>query len=109
VTVRDWISHRSATAPPKLTEQVLYALGRDADDDVARTGDRCLTAAARSLETILADRRFGRDSAIDLLTVDALMTFAYEFASSTAPSAESLDELASKGATRIGRLASIDG
>jgi hypothetical protein len=108
VTVRDWISLRSPAAPPKLTEQLLAALGREADADVARTGEVCLAAAARSLEALVAERRFGRDSAIDLLAVDALMTYAYEFATTSATTAAALDQLAAQGTTVIGRLASND-
>lgn len=102
MTVRDWIARRSPPAPGTLRQAVSAALGRDADADEVRTADVCLAAAARLLEQILADQRFGRESALDLLTADALTTYAYEYAAATADA--DLAALARRGAATIAQL-----
>lgn len=105
VTVRDWISSRSPKGRPALTDRVLAALGRDADAPESRTAELCLAAAARSLDELLAEGRFGRESALDLLTIDALATYAFEHGSEAAASDEELATLAKRGAHVLGQLA----
>jgi hypothetical protein len=45
--------------------------------------DRCLAAAERGLLRLLSDREASRAGALDLLAVDALVTYAFEAASDT--------------------------
>jgi hypothetical protein len=78
VTVGDWVTERSRDAPAELTREVLRALGPDAHGDATGTTRVCLAAARRELAALVAERRFGRQSALGLLVVDALTTFAYE-------------------------------
>ncbi len=61
----------------------MAALGPDADAADRQIPDVCLAAAARLLEQMLVDQRFGREGALDLLAADALTTYAYEYASTT--------------------------
>jgi hypothetical protein len=81
---------------------VLAALGRGGDADAARTADVCLAAAARVVEQLLGAQRFGRESALDLLTADALATYAYEHAAGRSES--DLAALARRGAATMGHL-----
>ena len=81
MTVRDWLESRSSDAPRQLTERMVAALGADGVTHADRTAHVCARAAARILEGLVTDARFGRDSALDLLTADALMTHAFEYAS----------------------------
>lgn len=93
MTVREWLESRSARVPPALTQRMLVLLGDDAEADESDTAATCVRAAARTLETLVGDARFGRESALDLLATDALMTHAFEYASARAPS--QIDDVAS--------------
>jgi hypothetical protein len=103
-TVRAWLTSRTARVRPALTERLLAALGRDADAPASRTPELCLAAAARSLDSLLSEGRFERDSALDLLTIDALTTYAFEHASESGASEQRLAELARQGAQLLGQL-----
>jgi hypothetical protein len=91
VTVREWIAARGSAAPPALRERMLRSLDGDADIDASRTAEICLQAARRSLAALVAAGRFGRDSALDLLAIDALTTCAFEHASEVAASVDDLE------------------
>jgi hypothetical protein len=104
VTVREWIERRTPAAPSTLTRQVLVLLGSDADADEARAADVCLEAAARALEGLLSENRFARESAVELLAIDALTTYAYEHASLTPGSATRLAALTERGTQLLGQL-----
>lgn len=107
MNVRDWILEQSA--PPKtpaaLTERMLAFLGDDARRDAAEAADACLSAAARALQELLDAGRFGRDSALDLLAVDGLTTFAFAHASQRARDDRELLQFSDDGARLLGRLA----
>ena len=62
---------------------MIELIGHDADDQVDATPRVCLTAASTHLASIIRQRRYERESALDLLAVDALVTYAFEHASST--------------------------
>ena len=109
MTVRDWIVGRSASVPGDLTASVLDVLGSDADAPDARTGELCLAAAARALNGLLENEDFGRDSALPLLAIDALTTFAFEHASESGAGPEALRALAQKGARSMSQLAAARG
>jgi len=83
---------------------VFAVLGRDADADEAPTADLCLGAAARALDALLSENRFDRESALDLLAIDALTTYAYEYASQTRDSEKALQALAERGSQLLGQL-----
>jgi hypothetical protein len=59
------------------------------------------------LHAILDAADFGRDGALDLLVVDALTTYAYEYASSSA--ATDLGVAALEGVRRFGDIAATHG
>lgn len=104
MTIAEWIARRSLQAPPALTQQMLTALARDADADEARTAECCLAAASRVLEVILADGRFARAHALELLVVDALTTLAFEHASVSVVDDQELSALAQRSAAALGQL-----
>jgi len=104
VTVADWLARRSPAAPDALLERVRAALGADAQAPVDRLPDVCLSAAVSTLEAIIAERRFGREGAGDLLAVDALMTYAYEYAGETG-SPGAIDATAERGMHMLRDLA----
>lgn len=104
MTVRDWIARRAPPPPPALTEQVLALLGADADASESRAGELCLAAATRSLDALLSENRFGRDSALELLAIDALTTYAFEHASLSMDREHELASLTERGTHMLGQL-----
>jgi hypothetical protein len=104
VRVREWIASRAPRAPQALTARLLAALDSDADAPDARTAEVCLAAATRTLETLLAENRFGRGAAIDLLAIDALTTLAFEHASLHADTEDQIMTLAKESARTLGQL-----
>ena len=104
MTVRQWIAGRSPRPPEALENRILALLGPAADDDVAATTDACLRAAAGALESLVRERRFEREDALELLAIDALTTYAYEYVAAAAPAAD-LESAARDGITRLGKVA----
>jgi hypothetical protein len=104
VTVREWLEGRTPAAPATLTRQIVALLGSDADVDESRTAEVCLEAATRALEGLLSDGRFARESAVELLAIDALTTYAYEHASQAPATNARLDALTERGRQLFGQL-----
>jgi hypothetical protein len=103
VTVRDWISGHTPNPPQALEAQLFAALAGNEQRDASHTTDICLAAAVRSLQALLAARRFGRDAALDLLAIDALTTYAYEYAATSGTMLE-LESAADSGARLLANL-----
>lgn len=103
MTVRDWLESRSPKSPPALLSRVLEALGADADAPEARLADVAIAAAERTLSQLIAEQRFERAGAVDLLAADALMTYAYEHAAGVASPAD-VEDLANRGIRLLGHL-----
>lgn len=103
MTVRDWIVGRATAAPAELTTQILSLLGADADQDVERAGALCLATATRSLNALLDFGRYGRDSALHLLAIDALTTYAFEYACESG-TPDGVLALATDGARALSQL-----
>lgn len=104
MTVREWIIRRTPAPPSSLTRQVLALLGPDAQADEGQTAEICLVAAARALDGLLSENRFARESAVELLAIDALTTYAYEYASQARESDKKLHALAARGTQLLGQL-----
>ncbi|MEK7401022.1 MAG: hypothetical protein AABZ80_01535 [Gemmatimonadota bacterium] len=109
MTVREWVTSRSTQVPDVLTARVIELLGADADQPASGSGAACLAAAQRSLEQLLASGRYERDSALDLLAVDALTTFAFEHAAEASASAADIKRLAMDGARALSGIAAENG
>jgi len=79
MTETDWLATRVPRPPEELATAIRSALGTGSP-----TGDptpmRLLEAAQTLLEKVLETECAQRDSAIDLLTADALVTYALEMA-----------------------------
>jgi len=105
VTVREWVQAHATQVPETLTQRMIALLGADADQAASQTGAVCLTAAQRSLEQLLSSGRYERDSALDLLAVDALTTFAFEHVSEASSGAAEIKSLAVNGASALSGIA----
>jgi hypothetical protein len=79
-------------SPVALEHSIREALG----DGSATSAHELLTAAERLLDRVLAGECESRDSALDLLTVDALVTKAMEIAARDPDLVASFPELAMK-------------
>jgi hypothetical protein len=82
VTLRAWLRVRSPTPPPRLLARIEETLGERCDASQEDAPELCVSAAEALLRDLLARPTAGRESALDLLTVDALVTYAFEAAAS---------------------------
>jgi hypothetical protein len=101
MTTGAWLREHPA-APPQLMERVIAAVADHLDEPAEEASLRFLDGAERLLADLLARPSAGRESALDLLTVDALVTFALE-AACVHP--ESLSDRASDAMQRLAALA----
>jgi hypothetical protein len=85
VTIHDWLSERTPSPPDRLRARIDDALGDAAHHAAAAATNVNVAAAESLLRDLLTRPSAGRESALDLLTVDALVTYAFE-AASTDPS-----------------------
>lgn len=106
MTVQEWLDARTPPPPAALQHGVRAALAGEANADERRTTEVCLGAAERALRAILDARRFDREGAFDLLVVDALTTYAYEYAS---VARSDLGTVANEGIRRFGDIAAAHG
>ena len=82
MTIAEWLRSRTPPAPEPLVARVEAALGSHQVADAERAPELLLHAAVGLLEPLLAREHAGRDAALDLLAADALVTYAFEAASS---------------------------
>jgi hypothetical protein len=80
VTIHDWIRARTPPPPPRLRAGIDDALGRRGLRAVSEAPAETVDAAAAMLQELLARPTAGRESALGLLVVDALVTYAFEAA-----------------------------
>lgn len=102
MTLRDWLRTRQPAPPAALLARMEEALGPlDADVRGEVLAERALVAAEQLLATVLDDPEGGRARALDLLAVDALVTYAFE-----AESAAGID-VEARGREAMARLAAL--
>jgi uncharacterized membrane protein len=97
----DWLDARRPVPPPALRARIDAALGGSLDTDAAEAVEACLRAGERLVATLLRENATSRESAVDLLAADALVTYAFE-AASDRPA-----ELAVRAADAMSRIASL--
>jgi hypothetical protein len=81
VTARDWLASRTLRPPAALSARIAAVLGPSLNEPAERVPEICLAAAERLVADLLQHDSTTRDSALDLLTADALATYAFEAAS----------------------------
>jgi hypothetical protein len=84
VTLAAWLRERTPTPPAELTARLEQTLGERCGANASQAPDLCIAAAEELLRELLSRPSAGRESALDLLTVDALVTYAFEAASAEA-------------------------
>ena len=101
MTISEWLRARQPRPPAELTEGLERALGPALAKDSAEATAECLSAAERMLRGLVASGETGRSVAADLLTIDALTTYAVEAAAETL---ENLPEFAEAAMTRFAHV-----
>jgi hypothetical protein len=108
MTVGEWLAQRTPDPPPALRARIEATLGSSLALGSGETAEACLSAAERVIDALLAGNATSRESALDLLTADALVTYAFEAAAESpadlVPRAtDAMIRIASLGATRAER------
>jgi hypothetical protein len=97
-----WLGACEPAPPAALASRLRTELGVRPPEHAAEASAACVDAAASLLARLLDDGCTSRETALDLLTADALLTYAFE-AASVEP--ETLDERARDAMRRISALA----
>ena len=100
-TVADWLSSVEPAPPSALAARLRAALGAHASRDASEAAGVCLDAGERLLSAVLESESASRECALDLLAADALVTYAFEAASSEP------GELAARASSAMMRIASL--
>lgn len=98
--VAAWLRARSPEPPSQLLARIDEMLGPGAPD--GPPADVLLGAAESEMTRLLRDGCLTRESALDLLAVDALVTYAFEAA---AEDPATLEALTTRALARIAALA----
>jgi len=101
VTVRDWLLSRRPSPPAALTGRLTEALRDRLDDDASTMYDCAMDAALALLASVVRQPTAGRECALDLLTADALTTYAFEAA------AEEPEKLGERSQSAMRRFAEV--
>jgi hypothetical protein len=80
VTVAEWVTGRTPPPPPELRDRLLGCLGDDGVQPVSALPEVAVSTAERMLRGLLASGDTSRATALDLLVVDSLVTYAFEAA-----------------------------
>jgi hypothetical protein len=101
--VSGWIASVEPRPPEALAARLEGLLQPFANDPADSVPEACLTAGERLLDELLASGSTSRGTALDLLAVDALVTYAFQAA------ADAPDRLDARAARAMARIASITG
>jgi uncharacterized membrane protein len=102
VTVGEWLDTRTPPAPAALAARLRSAVGAALSNDAIEAPGVLLAAAEERLRAFVAEGEGARQDALDLLAIDALVTYAFEAAADAAP--DETDELARGAVARIAAL-----
>ena len=100
MTVRDWLAHREPS-PPRVLRERVEALALEAADQ-ADPAASLLSAAESALARLSGVAADDRSAALDLLAIDALVTYAFEHASETP---DGIPALATRAMSRLSAVA----
>ena len=98
--VAAWLRERSPEPPGQLLARIDAMLAAHVAD--VEHGDALIAVAESAMTELLRDGCLTRESALDLLAVDALVTYAFEAA---ADDPDTLDARTTRALSRIAALA----
>lgn len=78
MTVAEWLTARTPEPPPRLGSRIEEVLQPRLSSDAHEVPIACIDAACDLLESLVVRPDAGREAALDLLTADALVTYAFE-------------------------------
>ena len=99
----EWVSAIDPRPPAALAERLVVLLAPFAGRPVDLVPESCLEAGERVLDELLASGSTSRGSALDLLAVDALVTYAFQEA------AHDPTRLEARAARAMARIAALPG
>lgn len=102
MNVRDWLAHREPSPPHVLRERI-EALALAVPEIAGDPAGSLLAAAEDALAQLARRRSDDRAAAIDLLAVDALVTYAMEYAAQTP---DDIPPLSERAMSRLSGVAS---
>ena len=105
MTVGEWLTTRQPQPPAALLARLEAVLGAALDESEDRAPQVLLGAGERLVSSLLRGERISRDSALDLLTADALVTYAFEAAGANPGD---IDAHAVDAMARIASLADVE-
>ena len=108
MTVGEWLRSRSPQPPAALSARLNTVLAESLEESCDSVPDVFLEAGERLVAELLRSDSTSRNSALDLLTADALLTYAFEAAGSDvstidARAAAALTRIAALGGTEVAR------
>lgn len=101
MTIGEWLQARTPKPPSALMDGLERALGPALQADATEATAEFLAAAERMLRELVSSGVTGRPVAADLLTIDALTTYAVEAAT------ETLDNLPDFAEDAMARFANV--
>ena len=101
MTVDEWLRSRSPRPPAALSARLGTVLAESLGEPADRVPDVFLAAGERLVAELLRNDNTSRTSALDLLTADALLTYAFE---AVGGDVSSIDARAAEAMTRIASL-----
>lgn len=101
MTVGDWLRACALQPPDALAKRIAVVLGPAANEPVDSLPEICLDAAEQLVADLLQSGSTSRDTALDLLTADALVTYAFEAAGARP---ETISARADAAMTRIATI-----
>lgn len=100
-TVGDWLAALTPLPPPALATRLRELMQPYMNCPGSEVPDVLLEAGERALEELLSENATSRESALDLLAIDALVTYAFE-ACSDFP-----EELEAKTRSALTRISNV--
>jgi hypothetical protein len=101
VTVGEWLATRTPRPPRALSARIGVVMGEAVALDRSHAAEALLVAGERLTAELLRGGSTTRESALDLLTADALVTYAFEAA------AETPADLTGRAADAMTRIAAL--
>lgn len=101
MTIGAWLAERTPAPPAELLERLRACLGARVNDPASALPEAAVTTAEEVLGRLLAAGDTTRATALDLLVVDALVTYAFEAA------AEDPSSIADRARAAMERLSAL--
>ena len=103
MTIDEWLALRTPRPPDALEVRIRAVLGDALHEEAGHVPEIFADAGERLVAALLRSNSTSRNSALDLLTADALVTYAFEAASADP---DNIQRVASSAMVRMSTLGS---